>query len=38
MIDAARRILVCRIARKIENKTLLVTNLAGWLKLILRER
>jgi len=38
MIDATRRILICRIARKIENDTLLVTNLAGWLKIILQER
>ena len=32
MIDAARRVLVCRIARKIETDTLLVTNLSGWLQ------
>ncbi len=38
MIDATRRILVCRIARKIENETLLVTNLAGWLKVCLRAK
>ena len=31
MIDATRRILVCRIARKIENSGLLVANLAQWL-------
>jgi len=29
-----RRILICRIARKIENDRLLVTNLVGWLKRI----
>ena len=38
MIDATRRILICRIARKIENDTLLVTNLAGWLKIVLQKR
>lgn len=32
MIDADRRILVCRAARAIENDTLLVANLAHWLK------
>ena len=32
MIDAERRILVCRIARKIETERLLVTHLSGWLK------
>lgn len=32
LIGAARRILVCRIARKIENPRVLVTNLPGWLK------
>jgi uncharacterized protein len=32
MIGATRRILVCRIARKIESGDLLVTNLSGWLK------
>lgn len=32
MIGAHRRILVCRIARKIENPRLLVTHLSGWLK------
>jgi hypothetical protein len=32
MIDADRRILICRIARKIENDQLLVINPAGWLK------
>lgn len=32
MIDADKRILICRIARKIENASLLVTNLSGWLK------
>ena len=31
MIDADRRILVCRTARKIENDRLLVVNLPGWL-------
>ncbi len=34
MIDADKRILVCRIARKIENQRLLVTNLTGWLRRI----
>jgi predicted AAA+ superfamily ATPase len=37
MIEASRRILVCRIARKIENETLLVTDLNGWLKLIMKK-
>jgi uncharacterized protein len=32
MIDADRRILVCRIARKIENERLLVINPTGWIK------
>lgn len=32
MIGAAKRILVCRIARKIENEKLFVTDLMGWLK------
>lgn len=32
MIDADRRILVCRIARKIENKKLLVINPTGWIR------
>ncbi len=32
MIDAQRRILICRVARKIENERLLVINLPGWLK------
>ena len=32
MIHADRRILVCRIARKIENERLLVINPTGWLK------
>jgi len=32
MIDADRRILVCRIARKIENKQLLVINPTGWIR------
>ena len=34
MIDASRRVLVCRIARKIENDRLLVINPSGWLKRI----
>ncbi len=32
LIDATRRILVCRISRKIETDKLLVTHLSGWLK------
>jgi len=32
LIDADRRVLVCRIARKIENERLLVIGLAGWLR------
>jgi len=32
LIRATRRVLVCRIARKIEAKQLLVTNLPAWLK------
>lgn len=32
MIDAAHRVLICRIDKKIENDTTLVTNLSGWLK------
>ena len=32
MVDASRRILVCRIRRSIENPTRLVTDLAGWLR------
>ena len=32
MIEAERRILVCRIARKIENEKLLVINPMGWVK------
>ena len=32
LIDATRRILVCRISRKIETDRLLVTHLSGWLK------
>lgn len=32
LIEAKRRILVCRIARKITGDTLLVTNPSGWLK------
>lgn len=35
MIDASRRIFVCRIDRKIENKSLLVTHPSGWLKSII---
>jgi uncharacterized protein len=34
MIDAGKRILICRIARKIENENLLVTNPANWIKMI----
>jgi predicted AAA+ superfamily ATPase len=32
LVDADRRVLVCRTSRKIENPTTLVTNLSGWLK------
>ena len=32
MINADRRILVCRAARAIKNDTLLVANLAHWLR------
>jgi hypothetical protein len=32
LIDASRRILVCRIARRIETEELLVTSLPVWLK------
>jgi len=32
LIQANRRILVCRIARKIQSESLLVTNLSGWLR------
>jgi len=32
MIDARRRILVCRIAEKIENDRLLVVHAAEWLR------
>ena len=32
LIRANRRILVCRIARKIQGESLLVTNLSGWLR------
>jgi hypothetical protein len=32
LIDASRRVLVCRIARKIENERLLVIHPSGWLK------
>jgi hypothetical protein len=35
MVDASRRILVCRIRRSIENAKLLVTVLAGWLRRLL---
>ena len=35
MVDASRRILVCRIRRSIENEKLLVTDLAGWLRRLL---
>jgi hypothetical protein len=35
MIAADKRILVCRIARKIENRRLLVTNLSGWLRKVI---
>ncbi len=36
MIGADRRILICRIARKIETEALLVTHLSGWLQSLLR--
>jgi len=36
LIRATRRILVCRIARRIKTETLLVTNLAGWLRAIVQ--
>ena len=36
LIDASRRILVCRIARKIENQRLLVTNPSEWLKRLMK--
>jgi len=32
LIDAKRRVLVCRISRKIETDRLLVTHLSGWLR------
>jgi predicted AAA+ superfamily ATPase len=32
MVRAPRRFLVCRVEREIENQSLLVTNLAGWLR------
>ena len=32
LIDAKRRVLVCRISRKIETEKLLVTHLSGWLR------
>jgi predicted AAA+ superfamily ATPase len=35
MIDAKRRVLVCRIARKIENDRLLVINPTGWITTIM---
>ena len=38
MVDASRRILICRIQRSIENPTLLVTDLAGWLTRLLDRR
>ncbi len=34
MISADKRILICRIGQKIENEKLLVTNPAGWIKLL----
>jgi len=37
LVDATRRVLVCRIGRKIENDSLLVVNLSGWLKRIVAE-
>ena len=36
LIGASRRILVCRIARKIENQRLLVTNPSEWLKRLMK--
>ena len=36
MIDADRRVLVCRVARKIENERLLVINPWGWLEQLAR--
>ncbi len=38
MISATRRILVCRISRKIETEDLLVTNLSGWLRALEQAR
>jgi hypothetical protein len=35
MIDADRRILVCRVARKIENERLLVINPVEWLRMVM---
>ena len=35
MVEASRRILVCRIRRPIENAGLLVTDVAGWLRRLL---
>lgn len=32
LVPSKRAILVCRVARKIENDRLLVTNLSGWLR------
>ena len=37
MVDADRRILICRIQRSIENPTVLVTNLADWLARLLNQ-
>ncbi len=34
LIDASRRILVCRVSRKSENATTLVTHLSGWLNVL----
>ena len=35
LIDADRQVLVCRVARKIENENMLVTNLSGWLRFLI---
>jgi predicted AAA+ superfamily ATPase len=35
MIDANRCVLVCRIARKIENKDIVITHPSGWIKQLL---
>jgi hypothetical protein len=32
LIEADRRVLVCRIARRIESESLLVVNVSGWLR------